>query len=471
MNYNEFLQKKKYIQELSGFDVPLEDINPKLFDFQKVIVKWALKRGKAAIFADTGLGKTFMQVEWAWNVFHRTGNRVLILTPLSVAEQTCVEADKLGYNVKYHRKFERNGETGIYVTNYEMLKEFEDAIRDGYFDGIVLDESSCIKHESTKTRQHIIDISRHIPYRLSCTATPSPNDYMELGNQAEFLGVMRMTEMLSMYFIHDSGETSKWRLKGHGRPKFWEFLATWACVIKRPSDIGFSDDGYNLPPLKMNEVVVPSEFTVGDTTGLAQRNEARRLSIDERVRAAANIVNADESGDSWVVWCNLNDESKKLTEGILGAIEVKGSDSIPHKEKSLAAFAASQARVIVTKPSIAGFGLNWQHCNKMIFVGLNDSFEQLYQAIRRCYRFGQAKQVEVYLVSSVLEGQVLENLKKKETMAESMSEEMVMQMKDFTKKEIKELTAEKTEYDGTMILTLPSFITGGYNESNQREPH
>jgi SNF2 family DNA or RNA helicase len=463
MNYNEFLAKKQFIQEMSGFDVELSELNEKLFDFQKTIVKWALKRGKAAIFADTGLGKTFMQVEWAWNVFQRTGNRVLILTPLSVADQTVAEADKLGYSIKYVREFNKDGSTGIYVTNYEMLHEFEDAIREGYFDGIVLDESSCIKHENTKTRQYIVDLSRHIPYRLSCTATPSPNDYMELGNQAEFLGIMRMTEMLSMFFIHDSGETSKWRLKGHGRKRFWAWLATWACVIKRPSDIGFSDEGYNLPPLDQKEIVVPSQFNVGDTTGLAQRNEARKISIDERVAAAAALVNNDTSGDSWVVWCNLNDESKKLTEAIVGAIEVKGSDSIKHKEQSLADFASQKSRVIVTKPSIAGFGLNWQHCHKMIFVGLNDSFEQLYQAIRRCYRFGQTKPVQVYLVSSVLEGPVLENLKKKELMAEQMSQEMVEQMRDFTKKEIRNLSSEKTEYTATKVLTIPAFL-GGKNE-------
>lgn len=470
MGYTDFLAKKKFIQETSGFDVPLSELNEKLFDFQKVIVKWALKRGKAAVFADTGLGKTFMQIEWAWNVFQRTGNRVLILTPLSVAEQTVAEADKLGYSIRYVREFKKDGSTGIYVTNYEMLHEFEDAIREGYFDGIVLDESSCIKHENTKTRQHIVDLSRHIPYRLSCTATPSPNDYMELGNQAEFLGVMRMVEMLSMFFIHDSGETSKWRLKGHGRARFWEWLATWACVIKRPSDIGFSDEGYVLPKLEQKEIVVPSQFTVGDTTGLAQRNEARKISVDERVAAAAEIVNNDTSGDSWVVWCNRNDESEKLTAAIVGAVEVKGSDSIKHKEKALSDFALGNARVIVTKCSIAGYGLNWQHCHKMVFVGLNDSFEQLYQAIRRCYRFGQKESVQVYLVSSVLEGQVLENIKNKEAMAEQMTQEMVEQMRDFTKKEIKELSSEKTEYLSTMKLTIPAFL-GGTDEHTKRDTH
>lgn len=459
MKYTDFLQNKKFIQKMSGFDVELSELNPKLFDFQKTIVRWALKRGKAAIFADTGLGKSFMQIEWAWNVFQRTGNRVLILTPLSVAEQTVQEAAKLGYDVKYQREFKRDGSTGIYVTNYEMLKEFESGIVDGYFDGIVLDESSCIKHESSKTRNYIIELSQHIPYRLSCTATPSPNDHMELGNQSEFLGIMKMNEMLAMFFTHDSGETSKWRLKGHGRVKFWEWLATWACVIKKPSDIGFSDEGYNLPGLEIKMITVKSQHTVEDNSSLSGRNEARRLTIDERVSVAASLVNEDyDSSDSWIVWCNLNDESKKLSESIAGAIEVKGSDSIKAKEERLNNFANGSARVIVTKPSIAGFGLNWQHCNKMVFVGLNDSYEQLYQAIRRCYRFGQTRKVYVYLVSSELEGAVMQNIERKQFQDEMMSQEMVEQMRDFTRKEVVELSVEKTEYNPANIIQFPKFI-------------
>lgn len=456
MNYGDFLASKQFTNEVSGFDVKLVELNEKLFDYQKVIVKWALKKGKAAIFADTGLGKSFMQIEWAWNVFQRTGNRVLILTPLCVAEQMVDEADKLGYSARYKRDFQFDGSSGLYVTNYEMLHEFEDAINKGYFDGIVLDESSIIKHKDSKTRNFIINLSSKIPYKLSCTATPSPNDHMELGNQAEFLGVMKMQEMLAMFFTHDSGETSKWRLKGHGRSKFWEWLSTWACVIKRPSDIGFEDTAHILPQLKQNEVIVPSQYTVEDNTGLSGRNEARRISIDERVNKAAEIVNSDDS--QWIVWCNLNDESAKLTELINGAVEVKGSDAIKKKEENIKAFTNGTARVIVTKPSITGFGLNWQHCHKMVFVGLNDSFEQLYQAVRRCYRFGQKKEVEVYLISSELEGAVLDNIKRKELQAEEMSQEMVFQMKDFTSKEVKGLVAEKTEYEPKLKIVLPIFI-------------
>jgi len=457
MKYNEFLNGKKFLEVTAGFDVKQKELNDRLFDFQKAIVKWALKRGRAAVFADTGLGKTAIQSEWAWNVFQRTGNRVLILAPLCVAEQTVREADELlGYQFRYLREFKRDGSSGVIVTNYEMLHQFEDAIRDKYFDGIVLDESSILKHQSSKTRNHIIELSKHIPYRLSCTATPSPNDYMELGNQAEFLGVMSIAEMLAMFFIHDSGETSKWRLKGHGKHMFWKWLATWACFIKHPSDLGFSDEGYNLPGLNIQEVIVPSEFTVVEGTGLSGRNEARRLTIDERVKQAATLVN--NSNEQWIVWCNLNDESAKLSKLINGAVEVKGSDSIKSKERAISDFESGSARVIVSKASIVGFGLNWQHCHNMVFVGLNDSYEQLYQAIRRCYRFGQTNVVNVHLISSILEGAVLENIKRKESQAELMSQEMVDHMRDFVRKEVVELKMEKTEYNPTIEMALPEFV-------------
>lgn len=457
MNYSAFLEQKKFREDISGFDISANEINSKLFDFQKAIVRWALKRGKAAIFADTGLGKSFMEAEWAWNVFQRTGNRVLILAPLCVGPEINAAALALGYGPFHQeRKFTKDGRTGVYIANYEMIHEYEDAIRQGFFDGIVLDESSIIKHESSKTRNRLVEISRHIPYRLSCTATPSPNDHMELGNQAEFLGIMKMTEMLSMFFIHDSGETSKWRLKGHGRKKFWQWLSTWACVIRKPSDIGFSDEGYDLPGLEIKEIIVPSKFTVADSATLSGRNEARRLTIDERVEVAAQLVSGDPS--SWVVWCNLNDESAKLTKSIGGAVEVRGSDSVGAKENNLLRFKNGDDPILVTKPSIAGFGLNWQHCHNMVFVGLNDSFEQLYQAIRRCYRFGQKNVVKVYLISSELEGATLENLKRKESQADEMAREMMTQMRDFTRQRVTELENEKADYLADKITALPRFL-------------
>lgn len=251
----------KFIQNKSTFDAPVgfkpSFIPNKLFDFQKAIVTWACKRGRSAIFADTGLGKSFMQIAWAYNVHQHSGNRVLIVAPLCVAQQTIKEAEKLDINLKYERTF--NKETGLYITNYEMIDEFRHGIEKGFFDGIVLDESSILKHQDSKTRTKIIDLCKDIPFRLSCTATPSPNDYMELGSQAEFLGIMSAPEMLAMFFVHDSGETSKWRLKGHGKSKFWEWLASWSVFIKKPSDIGFSDKGYDLPDLNIEMIGVQDE--------------------------------------------------------------------------------------------------------------------------------------------------------------------------------------------------------------------
>lgn len=456
MSYQQFLQSKEFRFEAEGLNVPEAELNQMLFPFQRAIVSWALKKGRAAIFADTGLGKSFMQIEWAWQVFQRTGNRVLIVAPLCVAEQTVKEASKLGYHMRYVRSFEKNGDTGLYITNYEMLEHFEDAIREGYFDGIVLDESSIIKNRDSKTRAQIIGIAQHLPFRLSATATPSPNDYMELGNQAEFLGVMGMNEMLSTFFIHDSGETSKWRLKGHGERKFWQWLATWAVTIKRPSDLGFSDEGYQLPGLEIHEIVVPSAHPPVENTGLSGRNEARKLSLDERVDAASKLVN--EAGGTWAVWCNLNEESEKLENRIDNSVQIIGSHPVAKKELYLSQFTNGEIPRLVTKPSIAGFGLNWQHCNQMVFVGLNDSYEQLYQAIRRCYRFGQKNVVKAYLITSSLEGAVRENILEKERKAQAMTEAMVEHMKDFTRREIRSTQRDKTEYVPSIGFELPEFL-------------
>lgn len=457
-DYLEFLKNKSFQFSESGFDVRADELPEYLFPFQRAIVKWALRRGKAAIFADTGLGKTFMQLSWAWEVFQRSGNRVLILAPLCVAPQTISEAEKLGIPLQYVRDFESimksPNNTGLFITNYENLDKFP--LNTGYFDGIVLDESSIIKHKDSKTRNKIIESTKGIPYRLSCTATPSPNDFMELGNQAEFLGIMRMTEMLSMFFIHDSGETSKWRLKGHGRKKFWEWLATWSMFIKRPSDIGFSDDGYVLPELNIKDVVVETGLNVDASTTLSGRNAARKLTIDHRVEACARLVNSDK--DQWIVWCHLNEESEKLENRIEGSVQVYGSMKAEEKEREILSFTNGETRVLVTKPSIAGFGLNWQHCHKMAFVGLNDSFEEIYQAIRRCYRFGQKRTVEVAMITSDAQGAVSDNIKEKERKASEMSSEMVKLMRTTLEREIRSLKNEKTDYEPKGELEVPGWL-------------
>lgn len=458
MEYEEFLKRKELVDEPSGFDVAGFKLtnggDRSLFPFQEAIVRWALKRGRAAVFADTGLGKTAIQSAWAYAVHKYTGNRVLILAPLCVAPQTVLEADHFGIPIRYARDFEADGSTGIYITNYEMLEKFTPWFEKGYFDGVVLDESSIIKHETSKTRNRLIEACRKLPFRLSCTATPSPNDYMELGNQAEFLGAMGMQEMLAMFFTHDSGQTSKWRLKGHGRTRFWEWLSHWAVFIKKPSDLGYEDQGYDLPKLDLADHVIQTGKPVAMT--LSERLQARRESIDARVARCAELVNA--SRGPFIVWCNLNEESGKLTDAIEGAVEVRGSLDLEEKELRIRAFTNGEARVLVTKPSITGYGLNWQHCAQMAFVGLNDSYEDLYQAIRRCYRFGQKKPVQVHLISADSEGAVLENIKWKEAQAAEMSAAMVSHMREFSERQVKQMERERTEYRPKLRLVVPEWL-------------
>ena len=456
-NYRGFIQRKSFPDVASGFkDVKDSDLNDSLFDFQKLLVSWSLKKGRSAIFADTGLGKTRMQLSWADAVQRRQSGKTLILAPLAVSSQTVAEAAKMGIDVSYTRK--HPDKSGIYITNYDISDRFD--LTD--LSAIVLDESSIIKHQTSKFRNWLIGHCKAIPYRLSCTATPSPNDYMELGNQAEFIGIMGMFEMLAMFFTHDSGETSKWRLKGHGKDKFWEWLATWAAVVRKPSDLGFLDDGYNLPPLLIHEHIVETNKQLGDSlfkepaATLSERNQARRLTIEDRVAKCSEIVNATD--DPYLVWCNLNDESKLLTQAINGAVEIKGSDKPEHKEEAMISFVNGDVKRLVTKPSIAGFGMNWQHCSQMAFVGLNDSNEQLYQAIRRCYRFGQKNPVNVHLISSDIEGAVLENIKRKEAQAEQMAEEMSKHVAHLTKSQVRALDREKTEYVPQSAFKIPSFM-------------
>lgn len=456
--YLSFLETKEFVDQASGFEADDKMISRgggqlELFPFQKAIVKWALRRGRAAIFADTGLGKTGMQSAWAWAVHQYTGNRVLILAPLCVAPQTVAEAEKFGIPMKYVRDLDEEvkaGNTGVYITNYEMLDRFEPWIAKGYFDGVVLDESSIIKNQDGKTRRRLTEVCSKIPYRLSCTATPSPNDHMELGTQAEFLGVMDMVQMLAMFFIRNGkirldapSGASEWRLKGHAKTRFWEWMSHWAVFIKKPSDLGFSDEGYDLPELHLDERVVRTGSPVAST--LSERLRARRESVDQRVAECAALVNA--STEPFVVWCNLNDESSKLAAAIPDAVEVRGSDPIHVKEERIRAFSEGRARVIVTKPSITGYGLNWQHCAQMAFVGLSDSYEDLYQAIRRCYRFGQTRPVTATLISADSEGAVRENIARKEAQAQEMSAAMIRHMREFCQREVMAMTREVGKYE------------------------
>lgn len=424
MNYTDFLETKKFVQLPAGIDVDRHSLNPQLFDFQRDIVWWALKQGRAAIFADCGLGKTPMQLEWASRIY----GPVLVVAPLAVSEQTCREGQKFGIDVQYTRS-QPEMDSRIWVTNYEMLERFDPSI----WAGIVLDESSIIKDKDGKFRRYVTEAFQQTPYRLSCTATPAPNDFTEIGTQAEFLGVMKAVEMLSMFFVHDGKNTSQWRLKGHAKDDFWKWMASWAVVIRQPSDLGYDDNDFILPDMEYHEhKVMAQEPTEGHlfampASTLSERLAARRSTVELRTDACAKLVN--DSGEAWIVWCNLNSESEMLARKIPDAVEVRGSDSIEHKQRSLIGFSEGRIRVLITKPTIAGHGMNWQHCHNVAFVGLSDSWEQYYQAVRRCWRFMQKETVQVHVITANTEGAVVTNIQRKEKDAMTMAKGMVLHMK------------------------------------------
>lgn len=459
MEYQDFLQKKRLTVHATGFDS--EKRNPKLFEWQSDIVKWALRKGKCAIFADCGLGKTPMQIEWAQQVADRENKPVLLLAPLAVGKQTQREGVKFGVNVTVCRS-QDDVRPGVNVTNYEMLTHFNaDA-----FAGIVLDESSILKHQDSKTRTLLTESFMDTQYKLCCTATPAPNDFMELGSHSEFLGIMSHTEMLATFFIHDGGDTAKWRLKGHAEAKFFEWVAGWACCLTRPQDLGYEQAGYDLPELRIHEIQTTSNNLI-DPTGqmrlvaatkqtLNERREARRDSLTDRVRAAARIAN--KTTEQVLVWCDLNAESKALAESITGAVEVSGGDSISYKESAMEGFTNGHHRALVSKPKIAGWGMNWQNCHQIIFVGLSDSFEAYYQAIRRCWRFGQESPVDVYIVISDAEGCVKDNIERKQADAERMTAELVKFTKDILAAEIHSTVRMSEDYYALERMEVPGWL-------------
>ena len=411
MDYLDFLQQKQKTHIQSGFEI--NDLNSNLFDFQKFIVKRALKAGKYAIFADCGLGKTLMQLEWAYQVQKHTNKPVLILMPLAVKGQTMQEAEKFGIDT-----------TNIHFYNYEQLENINCSI----YAGVVLDESSILKNFEGATKKLIIDLFSKTPYKLACTATPSPNDPMELGNHSEFLDVMSRNEMLAMYFVHDGGETAKWRLKGHAVKLFYQFIGSWAIMLNKPQDIGFTMDGYNLPSLNLIErqIKTPKRnngILFNDTAISATNfNQELRLTKLERIDEVIKIVNT--STENFIIWIKQNEEGEYLKKLIPEAVEVKGSDTPEYKEKMLLGFANNQFRVLITKTKIAQFGLNYQNCRNQIFASLDFSFEGLYQAIRRSYRFGQKNEVNIYLISTDTMSNVIQSINNKQKQFETMQDEM-----------------------------------------------
>jgi DNA modification methylase len=451
--YQEFLDRKRARVADVGIDVA--EVSPVLKPFQQALTRWALRKGRAALFCATGTGKTLMQLEWAR---HIPGD-VLILAPLAVAQQTVNESLKLDLMTAYARSQEYA--TPITVTNYEMIDHF-DASK---FAGVVMDESSILKAYDGKTRTKLIDLFRDTPYRLCCTATPAPNDIAEIANHAEFLGVKTREEMLAEFFVHDD---NGWRLKGHAQQDFYRWMASWSMWMQRPEDIGFDGSEFVLPPLH----IIP-EFVDGDSLAIAQaqgqlfpvgmkgvtgRQQVRRATIRDKVSRAAELINT--STEQWLAWCGLNDEGRALKQVIPDAVLVEGADSLEHKIDSLSGFAAGSYRVLITKASIAGFGLNLQKCHNVLFLGLNDSYESYYQAIRRCWRFGQTQPVNVHVVLADIERPIMENVQRKESEAEDTATQMVISMAEFEQQELGHGSIPTNEYrediteseDWTMLL-------------------
>lgn len=421
--YQEFLQQKVKSHQLSGFEIDDSKLNPQLFPFQSFIVKRALKAGKYAIWADCGLGKTLMQLEWANQVSKYMNQPVLILVPLAVAGQTIEEAKK--FNLHCERLKSDVFGFGVYITNYDQI----DNIDCSQFCGVVLDESSILKNYEGQTKKSLIEYFSHTPYKLCCTATPSPNDPMELGNHSEFLDVMSRNEMLAMYFVHDGGETAKWRLKGHATKLFYQFIGSWAIMLNDPRDIGFPMEGYDLPSLNLMErqIITPKRNNgslFNDAIISATNfNSELRLTKIERLDEVVKIIN-EKSDENFIIWIKQNEEGELLRKLLPEAVEVKGSDSPEYKEKMLLGFANNEFRILITKTKIAQFGLNYQNCRNQIFASLDFSFEGLYQAIRRSYRFGQKNEVDIYLITTDTMANVKNAIDTKQKQFKTMQEEM-----------------------------------------------
>lgn len=432
IDYDAFITQKTKRFESHGFE-PLPLIAP-AFDWQAHVIQWAVRKGRAALFEDCGLGKTLQQLEWASQVCRHSGGSVIILTPLAVAHQTAKEAAKFGLVATVAESQADVTSPGIWITNYEKLEHFDASA----FVGVVLDESSILKNFTGKMRKMLTDKFSQTPYRLCCTATPSPNDYTEFGQHADFLGVCSPAQMLATFFLNDTFNTGDWRLKKHAEAEFWAWLASWAACVSKPSDIGFSDDGYILPPLNMHSITVDVDWTEGANEGELFRaptlsattmHEEMRMTSQARAEKVAELVNG--STESWIVWCNTNDESEKLAKLIPDAVEIKGSDTAKKKEQAADDFVNGKIRVLISKSGIFGFGMNWQHCRNVAFVGLSYSFESFYQALRRSYRFGQTHEVNAYIVNASTEGAIIKNVTEKINQHKVMQEKMKLAASAF----------------------------------------
>lgn len=454
-DYEAFLASKRRVVADTGRLVDHDECHDSLFDFQRAITAWAVRKGRSAIFADTGLGKTRMQVEWARLI----GERTLILAPLAVAQQTVREAAELGVEVSYAHEQSEVQDT-ITISNYERLDRFDPAA----FGAVVLDESSILKAFSGVTKRRLVATFKDTPYRLCCTATPAPNDLEELCNHADFLGVMKPNEMRSTFFIADSrGEFMRYRLKRHAREAFFRWLASWAMAVKRPSDLGFDDGPFILPGLDIDAHFIATDWRPSDRLfatelqGVSETAEVRKATTPDRVAKAADLTNA-EPDEAWLVWCGTNDESRLLTEQIPGAVEVKGSDPADVKAERLFDFSEGRTRVLVTKAGIAGFGMNFQRCARMVFCGLGYSYEQYYQALRRCHRFGQTRPVKAHIVLSEPERPIYATVLDKERQASELSGGLLAEVRDYERAELLQGTSAGDSYEPTEKAEVPSWL-------------
>lgn len=446
--YAEFLRSKS--RPSFGLGPVNAPVASQLYDWQQAITRWAVRKGRAAIFADCGLGKTFMQCAWA----HALDVRTLFLAPLCVAEQTVQEAAALGMSLHY--ALDGPSARGQFViTNYERLNKFDP----DDFDAVVLDESSILKSFDGKTRTTLIEMFHRTTYRLCCTATPSPNDISELANHAEFLGLMTRAEFLATWFVHDD---AGWRMKGHAVTPFYRWMASWAVALRKPSDIGFADDRFTLPPLRFHEHVTESAgggdalFPELGLKGLTGRLRARKGSVEDRVAVAAELAS---HGGQWMLWCGLNPESEALAAMIPGAVEVTGSDDYGEKVSAVQAFVRGEARVLISKIRILGYGLNLQNCSQMAFVGIGDSFEQYYQAVRRCWRYGQVRPVDAHIIVSDSERAIVANVQRKESAHGEFSTQLIHHMSTFEKEQL--WTSETISGGGMSVTKSESPTTAG----------
>lgn len=455
--YKAFLQRKAITDPMTGLS-ELPKLPDCMFPHQNDIVSWALRRGRAALFAGTGLGKSLMELAWADAIVKTNGGMILLLAPLAVSNQMLREAGKFGIAAQCVTSQDECRE-GINITNYHKIEHFDLS----KFIGIILDESSILKNETGHYRNKLIEASANIPFRLAATATPAPNDFMELGNHAEFLGVMKYTDMLATFFVHDGGETQKWRLKGHAENEFWKWMASWSVMLRKPSDLGYPNDGYDLPPLNyhMHTVKAAHDTSTSDTLfampaqSLSERISARRNTVNDRCAKAAEITPIDRP---MVWWCNLNSEAELLEKLIPDAVNLHGSLKDDRKEEIIAGFLDGSIRVLISKPGICGFGLNFQHCADTGFVGLNDSWEQFYQAVRRFWRFGQDKPVNCHIIAADTEGATVANIQRKEEDADRMAASMVLHMADLSSVAVRGQVRDTPDYNPQEIVKLPEFL-------------